>query len=100
LAADVESRPPLVVAEARHEAVDDGDARVEPLAREDGEHVAAAKHEVGGLVAAGDGEAAGEIGHLATILPEWTSTARGLSTRRCACGPSFPMCCRSRAGRI
>ena len=97
--AHVEGLAALVVAEAGDIAVDDGDARVEPLAREDREHAAAPKHEVGGLVAAGDGESAGEIGHWATILSEWTSTARGRSPRRSACGPSSPARCRSRAAR-
>ena len=75
-AAHIKCLSPLVVAEAGDEAVDDGDVGLEPLAREDREHAAAAKHEVGRLVAAGDGEAAGEIGHAATITdyaPAWTS---------------------------
>ena len=53
----------VVVAEAGNEAVGDRDVRLEPLAREHGEHAPAAENEVGALVAAGDREPAGEIGH-------------------------------------
>ena len=48
----------LVVAEARDVAVDHRDVGLEPLAREDREDLAAAHDEVGGLVAARDGEPA------------------------------------------
>src|SRR5438128_11340664 len=65
--ARVEYLSSLVVAEARDEAVDDGHVPVEPLACEYGEHAPSPNEQVGGLVAAGDGEAAGEIGHTATI---------------------------------
>ena len=54
----VERLAALVVAEAGDPAVDDRDVRLEPLAREDREHPAAADDEVGGLVSARDGEAA------------------------------------------
>ena len=37
----------------------DGDVRFDGVAGEDVEHAAAAEHQVGGLVAAGDGEEAG-----------------------------------------
>ena len=42
-------------------------SRVEPLAREDGEHAPAADDGVGGLVAAGDRESSGEVGHDASV---------------------------------
>ncbi len=62
-AGGVERLGALVVAEAGDEAVRDRDVAVEPLAREDREHPAAADDEIGGLVAAGDGEPAREVGH-------------------------------------
>ncbi len=46
----------LVRPEPGDDAVDDGDVALEPLAREHREHPAAADDEVGGLVAAGDGD--------------------------------------------
>ena len=52
----IEGLAALVLAEAGDEAVDDRDVSVEPLAREGREDAAAADHEVGGLVAAGDRE--------------------------------------------
>jgi hypothetical protein len=51
----------VVVPEPRNPPVGDGDVDLEPLARENGEHAAAAHDDVGGLVSAGDCEAAGEI---------------------------------------
>ncbi len=59
----------LVLAEARDVAVHDRDVGVEPLAREDREDASAADDDVGGLVPAGDGESAGEVGHAAASLP-------------------------------
>ena len=47
----------VVVAEPGDPAVDDRDVRLEPLAREHREHAPAADDDVGGLVAARDGEA-------------------------------------------
>ena len=46
----------VVVADPRDDAVDDGDVRLQPLAREHGEHPTASDDEVGRLVAARDGE--------------------------------------------
>src|SRR5581483_9079197 len=46
----------FVGAEPRHHAVGDRDVDVEPLAGEHRQHAAAAHDEIGGLVAAGDGE--------------------------------------------
>ena len=74
----VELSSPVVVAEPGDEAVDDRDVAVEPLAREDGEHLAAAHDEVGGLVAARDREPTREIGSRRPIgrrnrtVPPWT----------------------------
>src|SRR5207248_9229903 len=65
----VEHVAPLVVAEPGDPAVDDRDPRLQPLAREDGQHTAAADDEIGGLVAAGDGEAAGEVDAHASPNP-------------------------------
>ena len=62
-AARVDGLQPLVRADTCDETVDDGDVRVEPFAGEDGEDAAAPDDEIGGLVAAGDGEAACEPGH-------------------------------------
>ena len=56
-AARVERLGALVRAEARDVPVDDGHVGLEPLAREDREHPAAAHDQVGGLVAARDCEA-------------------------------------------
>jgi hypothetical protein len=53
----VECLVALVRAEPCDDAVRDGDVGVEPLTREDGEDAAAPDDEVGGLVAARDGEA-------------------------------------------
>ena len=52
----------VVLAEPGDPAVRDRDVDVEPLAREDGEHAAAAHDHVRRLVAAGDGEAARSMG--------------------------------------
>ncbi len=56
-AACVERLAPLVGAEARDPAVDDRHVRLEPLAREDREHLAAAHDEIRGLVPARHREA-------------------------------------------
>jgi hypothetical protein len=53
----------LVLAEPGDPAVHDRHVGLEPLAREDREHAAAAHDEVGGLVSTGDGETAGEVAH-------------------------------------
>ena len=53
----------VVVPDSGDVPVRDREIAVEPLAREDREHLRAADHEVGGLVSAGDGEAAAEVGH-------------------------------------
>ena len=63
-AVGVERLGALVLAESRDHSVADGDVDVEPLAREDGEHAAAAHDEVGRLVASGDREPARQITHL------------------------------------
>src|SRR5262249_51460358 len=55
----VDDLAPVVLPEPGDPAVGDGDVGFEPLAREHGEHAAAAHDHVGWLVAAGDGEAAG-----------------------------------------
>ena len=54
---------PSYVAEAGDPPVRDRDVHLEPLAREDREHPAAADDDVGRLVAACDREASGEVGH-------------------------------------
>ena len=60
----------LVVAEPGDPAVRDRDVDVEPLAGEHGQDATSSHDDVGGLVAAGDGEASGEIGrHGEAILP-------------------------------
>ena len=60
----------LVVAEPGDPTVHDCDVDVEPLAREHRQHPASSHDDVSGLVAAGDGEASGEIaGHAEAILP-------------------------------
>ena len=58
--ARIERLASVVGAEPCDPAVDDRNIRLEPLAREDGEHLAAADDEVGRLVAARNGEAARE----------------------------------------
>ena len=67
-AARVHDLLPRVLAEAGDVAVADGDLGFEPLAREDGEDLRALDDDVGELVTARDGQAAGQIGHGATIL--------------------------------
>ncbi len=74
----VERLGALVLAEARDVAVADGDVHVEPLAGEDGEDVAAADDEVGGLVAARNGDTPSEIAHNPTMSSGRTGT-RGSS---------------------
>src|SRR5262249_17774364 len=59
----VELFSPVVVAQSGDDPVADGDVGVEPLAGEDGEHLAAADDEIGRLVAAPDRETAREIRH-------------------------------------
>src|SRR5512142_1477456 len=59
----VDDLAPVVFAEAGDPSVRDRDVELEPLAGEDGQHAAAAHDHVGGLVTAGDGEAAGEVVH-------------------------------------
>ena len=59
----------LVRPEPGDHPVDDRDVAVEPLAREDREHAPAADDGVGGLVAAGDGEASGQVTHGARLTP-------------------------------
>ena len=72
----VERLAAVVGAEPGDRSVDDGDVDVEPLAREDGEHTAAADDEVGRLVAARDREPARErcshSGETVQFAP-WTS---------------------------
>src|SRR5204862_142845 len=61
--------------------VGDGDVRLEPLAREHGQHTAAAHDDVRGLVSAGDGKAAGEtvhVGEANTLLAVDVLTPRTL----------------------
>jgi hypothetical protein len=58
----------LIAPEACHEPVADREVDLEPLAREDREDAPAADHEVGALVAPGNGDSAGETRHGATIL--------------------------------
>jgi hypothetical protein len=53
----------LVVPQPGDVAVADGHVRLQPLAREGDEDAAAPDDKVCGLVAPGDGEPAGEIGH-------------------------------------
>jgi hypothetical protein len=60
----VEGLHSFVFAQPRDHSVADGDVDVEPLAREDGEHAAAANDEVGRLVAARNGEPARQITRL------------------------------------
>ena len=52
-----------VIAQPRHEAVDDRDVGLEPLAREHRQHGSALNDEVGRLVAPGDGDAPREVSH-------------------------------------
>src|SRR4051794_26324749 len=60
----------LVVSEPGDPAVCDRDVDVEPLAGEDGQDATSSHDDVGGLVAAGNGESSGEIGrHGEAILP-------------------------------
>ena len=68
-AAGVDHLAPLVAAETRDDAVGDRDVHLQPLAREDREHAASADDEIGGLVPAGDGEAAAQILHRRTLSP-------------------------------
>src|SRR5213075_2744056 len=53
----------VVVAQAGDPAVCDRDVDVQPLAREDRQHASTADDDVGRLVAAGNGETAGEVVH-------------------------------------
>ena len=78
LARRVERFDARVVTEPGDEAVDDRDIRLEPLLREDGEHLASSHDEVGGLVPSGDGEAA------AAVLPcaERNTAGTGARERR------------------
>ncbi len=64
----------VVLAEPGDPPVRDRDVDVEPLPREHGEHAAAAHDDVGWLVAAGDGEAAGEVIHAGKLIRfmQWT----------------------------
>ena len=64
----VECLQPLVLAEARDEAVDDRDVGLEPLLREDREDLSAADDEVGGLVASRDREPASQRLHRASVM--------------------------------
>ena len=79
----VERLAAVVGAEPGDRSVDDGDVDVEPLAREDGEHTAAAHDEVGGLVAARDREPARErcshSGGNRTVPPMDVLTPRSLA---------------------
>ena len=52
----IERRVAFVLTEACDPAVDDRDVRLQPFAREDGQHLAAADDEVGRLVAARHGQ--------------------------------------------
>ena len=52
--AHVELLAPLVRTEAGHEPLDDRDVGLEPLFRENREHLSAAQHQIRGLVASGD----------------------------------------------
>ena len=72
----IDRLPAVVPPDARDHAVDDGHVGVEPFAREDREHPPAADDEIGGLVAAGDGETAREPGHPVTL------TARTFAVER------------------
>src|SRR5215210_1565914 len=53
----------VVSAESRDPTVGDGDVDLEPLACENGKHASAANDDVGGLVAASDGEASRKVLH-------------------------------------
>ena len=64
-AADIKRLVPLVFAQAGDVAVADSHVGLEPFAGEDGEDAAALDDEIGGLVSAGDGYAAGEVRHRA-----------------------------------
>src|SRR6266508_897873 len=57
----------VVIAEPRDVAVGDGYIGLQPLAREYREHASAPEDEVGALVAPGNRESAGEIGHGPTL---------------------------------
>ena len=88
---------PLVVPETGDRAVDDRHVDVEPLAREDREHLPAAHDEVGRLVTAGDGEAPLQVAHRAdasTRVPGRVLTCPSRDTRR-----RRRASCRSRCGR-
>ena len=63
LAGRVDRLASFVVAEPGDPAVCDRNVRLEPLAREHRQHAAAVHDDVGRLVAAGDCETSGEIGH-------------------------------------
>ena len=63
----VEGLLAVVVAEPCDHAVGDRDVDLEPLPREHGEHTPAADDEIGGHVAAGDGEAALQRFHAAHL---------------------------------
>ena len=67
LAAGVDDLAAGVLAEAGHEAVADGHVGLEPLAREDGEDLAALDDDVGELVAAGHRESSREFRHAGTV---------------------------------
>ena len=76
LARGVDDLVPLVLAEPRDPAADDCDIRLEPLACEHRQHLAAPDHEVGGLVAARDGKTLRkDCVHGARTVPfvPWTS---------------------------
>ena len=77
----VDNLPSVVLAQPGDPPVGDGDVRLEPLAREHGQHTAAAHDDVRGLVSAGDGKAAGEtvhVGEANTLLAVDVLTPRTL----------------------
>ena len=74
----------LVRAEPGDHTVGDGDVALEPLAGEDREHAAAANDEVGGLVAARDGDRSFETSIARTIRV--LTMTRGPSARTSEAG--------------
>jgi hypothetical protein len=58
-------------------AVDDRNVGVEPLARKDGEHTAAANDQIGRLVTSRHGQSSSEVGHAARY-PAGTGLSEGL----------------------
>ena len=59
----VERLASVVASDSGDDPVDDGDVRIQPLAREDGQHASAAHDEIGRLVPAGDCETALQLLH-------------------------------------